>query len=188
MNKNYLKISIYLGVLLLALFLLGFFITKPLLIEIQEKSLNLERQQLFIKNADKNQDNFQILNKKYLDQESIINKAEASLLDKDQAINFIKKIEYYADLTNNSHDIIFLPPVKKKKNSKNKTEIKELPGLDFQVNLLGSFSNLINFTKYLETGNYFVFIKSLDLNRAKNKDGEFTDQISLSIKLRVFTR
>lgn len=188
MSKIYLKISLYFLLLFIALSSLGFFIMKPLLIKIKEKSLDLEKQQLFIKNAVQEQLNFQILNKKYLDQKLVIDQAQASLLDKNNAIDFIKKIEEYARLTHNSHDIIFLPAVKKKSSAQNTSETIETPGLDFQINLIGSFSNLISFIKYLETGNYFMLINSLDLNRAKDKQGEFTDQVLTSLKLRVFTQ
>ncbi len=96
------------------------------------------------------------------------------ILLKDEEVNFIKRMETMAEETQNKIDLKIVDEGqedKGKTKAKNESKIK-LPNNDYislQVNLIGSYSNLINFIKKLENFEYYVNVISVNSGVEEDK-------------------
>jgi hypothetical protein len=186
------KLSIITVAYLLFLLAVIFFFAKPFMGKIKEKADNVQKKIL------DNQIDREKIEKIPQMQETEKNIQEKSdvlnvILNHDEEVEFIKKLETLADLTGNrmtltveDPDIATSSKTVKKPNSKKDDKKGILESLSYdsyvsmQINLEGDYLSLINFVNKLENFQYYVNIISLDSKKNVEIDGNNNSTVPIS--------
>lgn len=186
MNKER-KISITLLGIVLVVFVLVFFVIKPLFIQIKHQSTKYQEKFLLFERREELESYFKKLEAdvKIVQEKSPILKG--MLLDPAKAVNFVVRLEEIATQTNNRQKLS-IPASKEKK--------EKYPFQEFNVTLEGSFSNLIRYLVRLENMKWLTSIDSLSISRTREKsrlreelpEGILPGDIKTNLGLKVFTK
>ena len=138
----------------------------PLLKDINNSTIEILSDQdrvILVESETRELDNFKSKRKDY---EPNFSKADALFVDLQNPVNFIRFLEDTASSLNIKLDIN-LPTLPKERTG-------NMPLALFQVSAKGSFLNILEFSKKLETGPYLMGIRKLAISKLTEKtaDGE----------------
>lgn len=126
---------------------------------------------------DKKTDNLKETKEVYDSWQLSLEKIKKLFIDTDAPINFIKFLEKASTDSNLVLNI---------SSTSSDLESSPWPSILYQINVTGSFSNLIVFLKNLEAGPYLIDEQALNIKRLA--DGSFYDDISAVLKIKVYTK
>jgi len=167
----------YLTILVTLLILAGsiFLVLKPLAAKIQHLSRLVEQQQGIIKNPD-SQKQYQAkitqLKAEYEEVKPKLNLLKQSLLDKEKVVEFIKSLERASAINNLQLKIQALP--------------EEKDSLNFGLELVGAFPQLLSFLEQLENNQFMLKISNIKIQALYSKEKQLTGQIQSNVEIKVY--
>lgn len=158
------KICLVSGLILIIVILLFWGIVKPLLLEVKVTSASVkERNEKLSVLQKTDQEYLKELEIEYNNVKEKISLMEVGFLEIDKVVDFFVKLESIATNTSNQIEI----------------EPKEFPV--FNLDLTGSFPNLIKFLGWLENGDYFLDVETIKIKRLGQRDLTPEQQKTISI-------
>lgn len=158
------KICLLSGLVLIIAVLLFWGIVRPLLAEVKTTSASVRERNEKLSVLQKTDQNYlKELETEYNDVKEKISLMKAGFLEIDKVVDFFVKLESIATNTSNQIEI----------------EPKEFPV--FNLDLTGSFPNLIKFLGWLENDNYFLDVEAIKIKRFSQRDLTPEQQKTISI-------
>jgi hypothetical protein len=158
---------------IIAFFVLAIiFAIKPLFLEIKKTAAAVSESRgrmMSLEEIDKN-----YLEELEIDRREIsndLNLVKKQLIDKNEAVKFFEALESVASMTSNEIEI----------------SASDFPSLT--LSLTGTFPDLMKFLGWLENGDYFIDVDSLNISRKNEKpdaDINLSEIIKSTIKIRVY--
>jgi len=148
------------------------FVIKPFFLEIKKTATSvLESRERLI--------SLETMDEKYVkgiekDYEDIIGKLveiKKQFIDKNEAVSFFEALESVASSTNNEIEI----------------SVSEFPSLT--LNLFGTFPNFMKFLGWLENGEYFINVNSVNITRTSGEEAPETismGMIKTTLKIKAY--
>jgi Tfp pilus assembly protein PilO len=184
------KIKIYLtsGVLIVLVFVVCFFVVRPLISKNISLRKEIKKQEKSLQELQKPQNSFQQLKKESETLKERVASIEEKLLDSDKTIVFIEDIEQLAKQAGGQLSLSIsscqeeMSSDNKPRSKSQKEKKKESTGLCFQISLSGSIPVISNFLYNLENLPYYIDTKEVRLNYNKEKEGWYS-----AIQIKVYT-
>lgn len=168
------KLFLIAGIFILLIIFLFFGAVRPMIYEIKKASASVKENReklLLLENTD--QEYLKQVEADYRDISNNLNIVQSGLINKEQAVNFFIFLEQTASATFN------------------KLKINAVGFPDLNLDLEGSFPDLMKFVGLLENGKYFIDVDSIDIRETAIKEtlegGPSSENIKASMKIKVYT-
>lgn len=184
------KLYLTVALIIISLLLMIALAISPLVAQIKRSSLALAQNKQTMESffAD-----WQTLENSRKEYEQIRQKIDSlpALLPKNDAIKFIMFVEEAARATDNQETISVINPAPTTEDKSTKTTGQSTSALiSFQINLQGSFLNLMKFLIYLENAPYYNDLETIQIHRLGTNAGSNENiregDVGTSLKLKVY--
>jgi hypothetical protein len=166
------KIYLIFACVILIFILLASFVVKPLFLEIKKTAASvLESREKLISLETMDKRYVEDVEKDYKDINTELIEVKKQLIDKNEAVKFFEALEFVASVTSNEIEIT----------------ASEFPSLT--LSLFGTFPDFMKFLGWLENGEYFINVDSLNISRASAKEGVETapeGMIKTTLKIKAY--
>ncbi len=157
--------------------LLAVFVICPLFFGIKQNSKTFIAQKEILAELEKKSENLKMFQSTYDSYQANLKKTDQLFIDKEEPVEFIKFLEKEADRSKLTIDLMPLTP---------KTGDEDVwPSISFQIDMVGSFPNFLQFLDKIESGPQLVVLSDLSLNKPTKITN---DDIAISFRMKVYTR
>ncbi|MDP2934280.1 MAG: hypothetical protein Q8N59_00700 [bacterium] len=167
------KIYLIFAVIVTIFIVLTLFVIKPLFLEIKKTAASvLESRERLMSLEGMDKKYVEEVEADYKDINDKIIEIKKQLIDKNEAVKFFEALESVASSTNNEIEI----------------SASEFPSLT--LGLFGTFPNFMKFLGWLENGDYFIDVNSVNITRTNGEDSPETisaGTIKSTLKIRAYT-
>jgi hypothetical protein len=184
-NKKILKISFVFG---LVSFILAYFGIYFSLKQLQKKSQEFAEMQNDFSYLSDRTSNILKIKKIYKDIEPDLEKVNNIFINPDVPIDFIRFLE------KTSNDLNIFLNIGSISYKSDKTDTEKWNYMEFQINIAGSFSNILKFINKIENGFYLTEISNINIKKLTEQEiasqykNLSSDDVASNITIKVFTK